>query len=658
MTAGGSALVTEIRAATAPPRAQLRIGAWIVDPPADEIRSGNEVVKLEPRSMRLLLHLATHAGEVVGLDQLLEAVWPNVVVTPQSVYNTIAQLRRTLGDSADAPAYIATVARKGYRLIAPVHLEPPIEAARAPDEPASTASGADGAIASGASGVGAAPPGAPPAAARPRWFRRPLFALGLAFGLGIGALVYVGTIRPRAPESNTVPDETVATAGPSIAILPLQDFSEGHDQEYLSDGLAEELTHLLSQIPGLRVASRTSSFAFKGRGDDIAAIAARLHVSHVLEGSVRRAADRIRITLQLIRTDTGFHVWSKTYDRDGAELFHLEDDVAAEVVQKLSGTLLIAHVARSAPNPDAYNLLLQGRYYGRRGTEADRARSIALYESAVSIDPAYALAWAWLAQGYGVQAANGWTQAATGYDRARRAALRAIELDPKLADGHAALGYVLESYDWSWSEAEAEDKRALELDPSSQRVLNLNAHMAMTLGRVAEAERLYGRSIAADPSSPGAHVGLIVALRCQDRLAEAEAEARATIRIAPAALHAALGIILLDQDKPDAALAEVQLEREERWRLSDLPLVYDALGRRAEADRALAELTQKFAQFPYRIAIVHASRGQKDAAFEWLERARQAKDFDMLWLKVDPAMRPLHADPRYASLVHAMGLPP
>ena len=279
---------------------------------------------------------------------------------------------------------------------------------------------------------------------------------------------------------------------PSIAVLPLLDLSETHDQEYLSDGLAEELTQLLSHVQGLNVASRTSAFAFKGRNDDIGAISARLHVSHVLEGSVRKSSDKLRITLQLINTATGFQLWSRTYDSQRAELFHLQDEVASDVVRALDATLVIPRSsALSDPNPDAYALLLEGRYYGRRGTQADRARSVALYENAVSIDPSYALAWAWLAQGYGVQAAAAWVPPDQGFDRSRRAALRAIALDPKLADGHTALAYVFLGFDWKWDAAQTELTRAIELDPSSVRALNLSGHLATIFGQLDQAERYY-----------------------------------------------------------------------------------------------------------------------------------------------------------------------
>jgi TolB-like protein/DNA-binding winged helix-turn-helix (wHTH) protein/tetratricopeptide (TPR) repeat protein len=634
----------------------VRIGDWRVDPMLDEISSGDKVVKLEPRNMRLLLYLAARAGRVVGLDELLREVWPNLVVTPQSVYNAIAQLRGLLGDSTDTPAYITTVSRKGYRLVAPVEFasrpEAPGELVRAAQQSEVPSPGKQVAATSVEGDL-------PTISPKRGWLRWMMPWLAVA-ALAAAVLAYVMSDRLRSPSVPVAPaaNRPSVAVGPSIAVLPLLDLSETHDQEYLSDGLAEELTHTLSQVQGLKVAARTSAFAFKGRGDDIDGIAARLHVSHVLEGSVRKSEDRLRITLQLIRTDTGFHIWSKTYDSQRAELFHLQEDVASDVVRALDSTLFITRSApRPEPNPDAYGLLLQGRYYGRRNTQADRSHSIELYESAVAIDPSYALAWAWLAQGYGVQAAAGWVPAENGYDRSRQAAQRAIALDPLLGDGHAAYGYVLESFDWNWSKAEAEYKRALELDPSSVRALNLNGHLAMTLGHVDEAEHFYRLAIEADPLSPGARIGLIVTLRCQNRLAEAETATRQTLTIAPATLHAALGVILLARGQPQGALVEIQQEREERWRLSDLPLAYDALGRRADADGAFDQLIEKYPQFPFRVAVIFASRGQADAAFEWLERARQARDFDMLWIKVDPAMKSLHADPRFAALLKRMALP-
>jgi TolB-like protein/DNA-binding winged helix-turn-helix (wHTH) protein/Flp pilus assembly protein TadD len=639
----------------------VRIGDWCVDPALDEISSADKVVKLEPRNMRLLLYLASHAGRVVGLDELLREVWPNLVVTPQSVYNAIAQLRVSLGDSIDKPTYITTVSRKGYRLIAPVEFAssagPPHTDARAAREIQIPAA------ATAEQQLGATSPELNLSTAsikrgRLRWMP----ALVVAMLLAAAALAYLVLGRQHSPVARVAPaaaNRALVAEGPSIAVLSLLDLSETRDQEYLSDGLAEELTHLLSQVQGLKVAARTSAFAFKGRGDDIDAIAARLHVSHVLEGSVRKSADRLRITLQLIQTDTGFHVWSKTYDSQRAELFHLQDEVASDIVRAIDGTLSIAPLSpRPEPNPDAYGLLLQGRYYGRRQTQADRAHSIALYESAVAIDPNYALAWAWLAQGYGVQAAADWVPPEIGYDRSRRAAQRAIALDPKLADGHAAYGYVLESYDWNWYAAQTQYARALELDPSSVRAFNLNGHLATTLGQLDKAENFYRLAAERDPLSPGARVGLILVLIRQGRYDEAAALVRQPEVLAQPGMRGTLAAILLHQHKAQAALAEIKQESDERWRLSSLPLIYDALGRRPDADRALADLIDKYSRFPYRIAMVYASRGRTDDAFQWFERARQVRDFDIMWIKTDPELERLHADPRFAALLKQMALPP
>ena len=635
----------------------VRIGDWRVDPEVDEISSGKKIVKLEPRTMRLLLYLASHPGRVVGIDELLGAVWPNLVVTPQSVYNTIAQLRVSLGDSIDVPTYIATVARKGYRLIADVKpLEtgtPPaaaplahVELPAADERLTTTANALRNTVAS-------------PSSLRSPHSRHGLIAIGaIAIGLTLAVVLLKREgVWPRTSLPPVAPAPVAATEH-SIAVLPLLDLSETHDQEYLSDGLAEELTHTLSQVQGLKVAARTSAFAFKGRGDDIPAIAARLHVSHVLEGSVRKSADRVRITLQLIRTDTGFHVWSKTYDSQRAELFRLQDEIASDVVRVIDGTLFIAgSSARPEPNPDAYSLLLQGRYYGRRNTQTDRAHSIALYENAVAVDPGYALAWAWLAQGYGVQAAENWIPPGIGYDRSRRAAQHAIALDPKLADGHAAYGYVLESFDWNWPAAQVEYARATELDPSSVRAFNLNGHLAITLGQLDKAESFYRLAAERDPLSPGPLISQTLIFIRQGRYDEAAAVARQAEALGQQGMHAALCEILLLKHEPQAALAEVEHETNERWRLSILPRVYDALGRRPEADSALANLIDKYARFPYRIAMVYASRGRADDAFKWLERAFQGRDFDIMWIKTEPEFEPLHADPRYAALLRRMALP-
>jgi TolB-like protein/DNA-binding winged helix-turn-helix (wHTH) protein/Tfp pilus assembly protein PilF len=633
---------------SAVPGQVLKIGEWSVDPALCEISSGGRVAKLDPLTMRLLLFFAANSGRVVALQELLDAVWPNLVVTPQSVYNTVAQLRRTLGDLAEAPTYIENIPRKGYRLIAKVENRQVERRA-----------------AGGSPQPGNMPP-PPPATNTPAGAIHPprskltepkilgaiIVTALILIGFGIvPVLMRTGIFGARTASSDS-------TAAHSIAIMPFRDLSEAKDREYLAEGLAEEIGAVLSTLPSLRVVGRSSAFA--ARADSIPDIARKLQVDHVLEGSVQTSARGVRITAALIRTDSGQYLWSKTYDRANDDYFSVEDEIARDIAGALTSTALPAN--RSAgtcgQSGEGYNLLLQGRYLGRRNTRAERERSIDLYQQAVALEPNCARTWAWLSTAYGVQASFGWVAPGLGYQRARDAAEHALRLDPLEAEAHAALAYVEEAYDWNWSAAGAELERALELNAGSVRVLNMNGHFAMDLGHTDRAIDFYRRAVDVDPLSPGSLNGLAGAYWGRGQLSEAEAVYRREAALSPSMSRAWIALVLHERGDNAAALAEIEQETDTALRLMGLGVVESALGDREASDRALAELTTKFADQPYHIAIVYAHRGDPDAAFKWLERAFAKRDSEMMWLKLGLALRPLRADPRYGELLRRMGLPP
>lgn len=611
-------------------------------------------VKLDPLTMRLLLYLADNAGRVIALQELLDAVWPNVVVTPQSVYNTVAQLRRTLGDLADAPTYIANIPRKGYRLIAKVeHRQVERRAAPAAMPPATVIPP------SAARAPNAAPPPTspglvnvdpPPSRVGPsRVFLIGSLALAL---IGLLALVLArqGVLGRRSASTEAVVDH-------SVAVLPFRDLSAAQDRAYLAEGLAEQIGTVLSGVPKLRVVGRASAFA--SRSASIPDIAKKLHVDHVLEGSVQSSPHGVRINAALIRTDTGQYLWSKTYYRATDEYFSVEDEIARDIAGALSNTGLPPNRAASTCGKSgaANNLLLQGRYLGRRNTTAGRERSIELYQQALALEPDCAQAWAWLSTAYGVQAANGWVAPELGYQRARDAAEHALRLNPLEADAHAALAYVEEFHDWNWSGADAELKRALELDAGDVRVLNMNGHFALDLGQSDRSIDFYRRAVDKDPLSTGALGGLAAALWSRGQLVEAEAAYRQAASMSPVRYHTWIALVLLERGEKAAALAEIGKETDPETRLMGLGIIQSALGNREASDSAVAELIAKYADRPFHIAAVYAHRGETDAAFHWLENAFTRRSDEMLWLKVGLLVRPLRADPRYAALLRRMGLP-
>jgi tetratricopeptide (TPR) repeat protein len=412
------------------------------------------------------------------------------------------------------------------------------------------------------------------------------------------------------------------------------------------------------------VAARTSSFQFKGKTGDIAGIGRQLNVGVILEGSVRKAGRRVRITAQLVKVADGFHLWSESYDRKLDDIFAVQDDIARSVSSALKVRLLGQHAAAPAPrggNAEAYTLYLQGKYFSERRTPESWKKAVSYYEQALGVDPGYARAWAGLADAHVWQAGDANVPLAEGYRKARQEAEKALELDPTLADAHAALGRIRWFYDWDWSGADAAFKRAIELEPGNVRVVMGAAGLAATLGRLEEAIRLERRAVELDPLSAGAHFRLGLHALYAGRLEEAELSLRKALELYPdrPEAHSIVGLVHLQRSNPAAALDEMEREKDPFHHLYGLALVYHALGRRKEADSALDELRRRYAGgAAYQIATVYAFRGEVDEAFAWLERAYAQRDGGLAEIKGDPLLRNLEGDPRYTAFLKKMHLPP
>jgi TolB-like protein/Tfp pilus assembly protein PilF len=494
----------------------------------------------------------------------------------------------------------------------------------------------------------------------------------------IGALavlaIVVVVVERFIPRTAPVPAATEAASGgssaeapveaaaKSIAVLPFVNMSGDTGNEYFADGLSEELLNLLAKIPDLRVAARTSAFKFKGEKIDVQEVAQKLNVAHILEGSVRKSGNKVRITAQLIKAADGYHLWSETYDRTLDDIFVVQDDIAGEVVKALKLTLLgTTPLTRSGPmDPEAYNLALQGRFFLDRRGKQDLERAVDYFRQARERDPGYAPAWAGLSGAYARQADGGYVPAADGYGQAREAAEKALALDPQLVDAHLAMGSIHQVYDWDWVSADASIRKALDLEPGSAEALRRAGILAYILGRWDEAIDLVNKAIARDPLRPNSYNNLGLVLLAVDRDTEAEAAFHKALELDPdgASRHYAIGRALLQQGKADAALRETQQETDESWRLSGLPLVFHALNRRGDSDAALAALKDKYAgDSAYQIAEVHAFRGEADLAFEWLERAYAQRDGGVTEIKGDWLVRGLVGDPRYKAFLRKLKLP-
>jgi TolB-like protein/class 3 adenylate cyclase/Tfp pilus assembly protein PilF len=462
---------------------------------------------------------------------------------------------------------------------------------------------------------------------------------------------------------------------PSIAVLPFVNMSRDEENEYFADGLSEELLNVLTKIRGLRVASRTSAFSFKGKGVDIPTVAQKLNVATVLEGSVRKSGKRVRITAQLIEVSSDSHLWSETYDRELDDIFAVQDDIAQSVVKELRTALLggpaeaVADTAVAADvrqaatgrsdNPEAFQLYLQGKFYGERITQADSDKAIALFKQALAIDPDFALAWTGLSHIYQLQAGYGFAPIDEGYERARDAAQRALRLAPDLAEGHIAHGRVLESHDWDWPAAEASYRRALELAPGDANALRAAAQLARVQGRVDEALELIRKAVALDPLSVRTHRQAAMIAIMDERLDDAAASFQLALDLAPNAglNHGFLAITWLLQGRGEEALAIAQAESHGVFRNLAFAMIHHALGHPAESEAALQAVIDEFAwTAAYQVAEAYAYRNEVDKGFEWLERAYAQRDPGAAYTASDVLLRPLHGDPRWQPFLQRMGL--
>jgi tetratricopeptide (TPR) repeat protein len=378
---------------------------------------------------------------------------------------------------------------------------------------------------------------------------------------------------------------------------------------------------------------------------------------------VRKSGNKVRITTQLINASDGYHLWSETYDRTLDDIFVVQDDIAGEVVKALQISLLKTGLATDSKtqDPEAYNLVLKARHHrSQDNMQAGLERSINYFRQSLQRDPTYAVAWAGLSDAYAKQGENGFVPIAEGYRRARDAAEKALSLDERLVDGHLVMGNIHSTYDWDWAAADASYRRALELDPGSAITLQASTLPAVIFGRWDEAMELANKAIVRDPLDPHPYMSLGVIYEAVNRDKEAELAFRKALELAPGAysFHLRLGRSLLLQGKAEAALREVQQDKDEIWQLTLLPLVLNALGRRSESVTAFASLKSKYGgEMAYQIAEVHAFRGEADLAFEWLERAYDQRDPGVVNIKGDRMFYKFVNDPRYKAFLKKLKLP-
>lgn len=469
-------------------------------------------------------------------------------------------------------------------------------------------------------------------------------------------LIVAAIYRPIHKDAKNSP--AVTPASPSIAVLPFINMSSDKEQEYFSDGLTEELLNALAKNPRLRVAARTSAFAFKGKNVDLREIGQKLNVTTVLEGSVRRDGKHLRITTQLINTADGFHMWSEIYDREMNDIFAIQNEIATAVAGALKVKLLGEETrSKKETNIEAYDSYLQGQYFRSTRSKESLSKAITYYERALELDPNYAPAWAGLASAHSAQANFGYADIEESYRKARLEVKKALELDKNLPQAHSVLATIQLFYDWDWKAAEACFKRALELDPS---LIGGQATIARMQGRYDDAIRLNHRAIELDPLSIGSYNALGFNAVAAGKLQEAEKAFKKVLELNPSyeTVHIYLGTIYLLESNPTKALAEMEQVQSPNWRPYGLALVYHALGKKKEADAALTEYINDFQSVAaMQIAEIYAYRGDSDKAFEWLERAYRQRDSGLIFIKGDRLFDKVKQDPRYNALLKKMRLP-
>lgn len=461
--------------------------------------------------------------------------------------------------------------------------------------------------------------------------------------------------------SAPVPEQAQSTVTDnSIAVLAFTDLSPDGDQEYFCDGIAEELLNVLSKVPDLKVVARTSAFQFKGENRDVIDIGQKLRVGHILDGSIRIADDKMRISVQLIKADDGYHIWSNTYDRNYQDVFAVQTEIAAKVVDALKVNLLGSALTVPRTSTDAYSFYLRARYFDSLKGRGNWEKAVINYQQALAIDPDYAPAWAGLSVTYRYQVNVGLREFTEGMTLAREAVQRALELDENLAVAWGSLGQIEMLEAWNWQAAERAIQTALTLEPGNADVLSDAAGLATVVGRLDDAAALLRRALSLDPLSQSAQNGLGLSYMSAGRLDEAEAVFQRLIDLNPEYPWGLTNLarVQLLKGEPEAALTSLELGSGEFWRDLGVALALHDLGRHVEAEAELAALESKFAnRGSFMIAAAYAWRGDKDRAFEWLQRSFRSHETGLMYVPRDPFFVKLHDDPRWTELLDGLGLP-
>ncbi len=623
------------------------VGEWQVQPLLNTISKGEQTARLEPKVMQVLVCLAEHVGEVVAKEELIRAVWPDTFVTDQVLTTAIYQLRQSFGEDARSSRLIQTIPKGGYRLTAMVTY---------PERPAAEPAG----------DVGLQP------AAESRWRRFSVqWAVGAAALIIVAVLFAINLVR-RSEVRQPQPGPQPLARRVMIAVLPFQNLSGDPQQDYFSNGMTEEMILQLGLLQPERVGviARASVMTYQGSDKRVDQIGKELEVNYILEGSVRRQGRRVRVTAQLVDVGTQTQVWGRNYEQDWSDTLLVQTDIARAIAEQIRLQLTPAQQARlaggRAVHPEAYELFLKGRYHRAFRSVADAQRTIEYFKQVTALDPTFAAAHAELALAYvSRHSAHFASRPGEGYQEAKWAAQRALELDPSLAEAHIAIGAVASEYEWDWGAAEREFQRALQLNPNSEDGHRRYAELLMCMGRLSGAVAEIEQARALDPLSAVTVARAAFTYFFARDYERSIGESQKALAIDPGDflpygyLSWAYGEQGRHQEALQAAQKGASLTDQLDTRLN-MARAYARVGDKARARQLLQEVEGASARgyfHLYYVGMVHAYLGEKDVALEYLEKSFERRERAMKIIKVDPRFDLLRSEPRFQELVRRMKFP-
>jgi TolB-like protein/DNA-binding winged helix-turn-helix (wHTH) protein len=630
-----------------------RFGQFALDSRKRTLSRADSPVSLTPKAFDVLLFLVQNPNRLVTKEELLQAVWGDTFVEEGNLTQYISHLRKALGDNSEDTRLIVTIARKGYQFTARVTVA---EAATIARPAAVQVTGI-----TESSRVDARPipeyaiKEAVPKAPR-RWRSAAAVAVSTLILTAAAYTSWRHFAGIKASRSQKI----------MLAVLPFENLTGDPNKEYLADGLTEETISQLGRLnpEQLGVIARTSVMGYKHKDERLDQIGRDLSVQYVLENSLRENGTHLRLTAQLIQVKDQTHLWSQDYDYPVKDILTIEDDLAKAVAQEIQLRLTPqqqAELARPRPaSREAFDAYLQGYYFFQRNTDKDTDMAAKYYERATQLDPSYALAWVGLSRIRNWQTNTGVIPAEEGHRLAREAVERALALNPNLAEAHAQMGRIKQQVDFDWAGADASIQRAIALEPGNPDIVRSAASSAAILGRFNEALQLNRRAVDLDPLNADSWESLGEIEFFMGQLDKAVADVKKGLELSPDAWPgpSLLSEIYVMQGRPQDALPEIKLVRYPFLRAYLYAMAYHALGREKESDTALRELSAKYHEGgAYQVALAYAFRNQSDEAFEWLDRAYAQRDSGLIGTKVDPLLKSLHKDPRYAAFLKKLNLP-